>query len=106
MVAPLVAVTVTLNLPNEEETVSVEVAEVVVEDSVTLGGLSIVVARPEGTVAARLTVPENPLDPATVIVDPPEYPELIVSEDGLDETPKSGTGTMKLPTIVLRCTEQ
>ena len=76
-----------MNEPSAEETVSVEVADRRVEDSITLVELRRVVALPDGTVAARLTVPENPLDPATVIVDTPEDPELIVREDGLDETP-------------------
>ena len=66
---------------------SVEVDDVATEDSITLVELRVVVALPDGTVAARLTVPENPLDPATVIVDTPEDPELIVREEGLDETP-------------------
>jgi hypothetical protein len=76
-----------LNEPSAEETVRVEVADVAVGDSIKLVGLGVTVARPDGTVAARFTVPENPLDPATVIVDVPEDPELIVREDGLDETP-------------------
>jgi hypothetical protein len=76
-----------LNVPRGEETVRAEVAEVAVGESITLVGLAVTVARPDGTVAARLTVPENPLDPATVIVDTPEDPELIVREDGLEETP-------------------
>jgi len=76
-----------LNTPSAEETVSVEVDDVATEDSITLVELRVVVALPDGTVAARLTVPENPLDPATVIVDTPEDPELIVREEGLDETP-------------------
>jgi hypothetical protein len=75
-----------LNVPSADETVRVEVADVTVGDSITLGGFGVTVARPDGTVAARLTVPVNPLDPATVIVDTPEDPELIVREDGLDET--------------------
>lgn len=57
---PLVAVTVTLNMPRAEETVSMEVADVAVADSITLAELSMVVALPDGTVAERLTVPENP----------------------------------------------
>ncbi len=93
-VAPLVAVTVTLNEPSAEETVSVEVADAAVEDSITLVGLRMVMALPGGTVAARLTVPENPLDPATVIVDVPEAPELIVSDVGLADTVKLGAGTV------------
>jgi hypothetical protein len=59
-VDPLVAVTVTLNMPRAEETVSMEVADVAVADSITLAELSMVVALPDGTVAERLAVPENP----------------------------------------------
>ncbi len=59
-VDPLVAVTVTLNMPRAEETVSMEVADVAVADSITLAELRMVVALPDGTVAERLTVPENP----------------------------------------------
>ncbi len=94
MVAPLVAVTVTLNIPSAEEIVSVEVAEVAVGVSITLVGLGIAVARPDGTVVVRLTVPENPLDPATVSADMAEDPELIVSDVGLAEMLKLGAGTV------------
>ena len=59
-VGPLVAVTVTLNMPRADETVSMEVADVAVADSITLAELSIAVALLYGTVAERLTVPENP----------------------------------------------
>jgi hypothetical protein len=85
---------VTLNMPRAEETVSVEDAEVVVEDSVTLDGFSVAVARPDGTVVARLTVPENPLDPVTVRVEVPEDPELIVTDAGLGTMLKFGVGTV------------
>ena len=66
-----------------------EVADVVVEDSITLVGLAVTVARPDASVAAMITVPENPLDPATVIVDVPEIPELTVKDVGLADTVKS-----------------
>jgi len=78
-----------LNVPRAEETVRMEVADVVVEDSITLVGLGVTVARPDAAVAAMLTVPENPLDPATVIVDVPEIPELTVKDVGLADTVKS-----------------
>ncbi len=81
-------------MPRAEETVNVDVAEVVVEDSVTLVGLGIAVARPNGTVVARLTVPENPLYPAIVSVEVPEDPELIVSNMGLADMLKLGVGTV------------
>ena len=78
---------VTLNLPRAEDIVSVEVADVAVGDSVTLLALGATIASPEGALAVRPTVPENPLDPVTVIVDTPEDPEVIVREEGWDETP-------------------
>jgi len=81
-------------MPRAEETVSVEVAEVVVEDSVTLEGLSVAVARPDGTVVVRLTVPANPLDPATKSVEVSEDPELIVSDTGLADMLYPGAGAM------------
>ena len=48
-----------MNEPSAEETVSMEVADATVEDSITLVELRMVIARPGGTVAARLTVPER-----------------------------------------------
>jgi hypothetical protein len=80
-------------MPSAEETVSVEVAEVEVGDSITLAGNGVAVARPDGTAVARLTVPENPLDPVTVSVEVPEDPELIVTDAGLGVMLKSGTVT-------------
>jgi hypothetical protein len=94
VIVALVAVKVTLNIPSAEETVSVKVADAAVGDSIALVELSIVVAWPGGTVVARLTVPENPLDPATVIVDVPEDPEFIVKNAGLADTMKLGAGTV------------
>jgi hypothetical protein len=88
-----------LNEPSAEETVSMEVADVAVEDSITLVELRMVVARPDGTVAARLTVPENPLDPVTVRVEVPEDPELIVTDAGLGVMLKFGVGTV-IETVV------
>jgi len=94
LVAPLVAVTVTLNAPRAEETVSVEVADVAVGDSITLVELSMVVALPDGTLVTRVTVPENPLDPVTVSVEMPEDPELMVNDVGPGFMVKSGAGTV------------
>src|SRR5690349_1144419 len=94
VVPPLAAVTVTLKTPSTEETFSVEVAEVVVEDNITLVGFIVGTARPDGAVAARLTMPENPLDPVIVIVDEPEFPELIDRDVGLAATSKLGAGTV------------
>jgi hypothetical protein len=89
-----VAVTVTLNVPSGEETVSAEVADVTVGDSITLVGFRVIVALPDGEVVVRLTVPENPLDPSRVIVDIPEDAELIVRDAGLADTAKLGGGTV------------
>jgi len=94
LVAPLVAVIVTLNAPRAEETVSVEVADVAVGDSITLVELSMVVALPDGTLVTRVTVPENPLDPVTVSVEMPEDPELMVKDVGPGDMVKSGAGTV------------
>jgi hypothetical protein len=81
-------------MPSAEETVSVEVAEVVVGDSITLVGFGVAMARPDGTVVARLTVPEKPLDPVAVRVEVPEDPEVIVTDAGLGAMLKFGVGTV------------
>ncbi len=83
-----------MNIPSADETVSVEVADVAVVDSIALVRVNIVVAWPDGAVAASVTVPENPLDPMTVIVDVPEAPELIDKDVGLVDTEKLGAGTV------------
>ena len=83
-----------MNAPRAEETVSVEVADVAVGDSITLVELSMMVALPDGTLVTRVTVPENPLDPVTVSVEAPEDPELIVKDAGLGVMLKSGVGTV------------
>lgn len=71
-----------------------EVADIAVGDSITLVALRIAVALPGGTVGARFTVPENPLDPVTVSVEMPEDPELITNDPGLEAMLKSGVGTV------------
>ncbi len=54
-------------------------------ESVTLSGVSDT-PRPEGeTVAVTLTVPEKPFRLVRVIVELPEEPARISSEDGLEE---------------------
>jgi hypothetical protein len=83
-----------LKTPSAEETFSVEVAEVVVEDKVALVGFIVATARPDGALAVRLTVPENPLAPVIVMVDEPEFPELIDRDVGLVATSKLGAGTV------------
>jgi len=80
-------------LPAEPEQDRVEVALVVVELRATLVG-DRVHARPvEGeTVAARLTVPVNPPEPVTVIVEVPVAPARIVTLVGLAERLKLAGG--------------
>lgn len=90
-VEPLVAVTVALKVPSAEETVNIDVAEVVVGDSIMVEGLSVVMLLPDGTAATRLMVPENPLKPVIVRVEDAEDPELTVTAVGLETTLKSGT---------------
>jgi hypothetical protein len=94
VVTPLAPVTVMLKTPSAEETFSEEVAEVVVEVNVALVGFIVTTARPDGADAVRPTVPENPLDPVIVIVDEPEFPELIDRDVGLADTSKLGVGTV------------
>ena len=71
-----------------------EVADVAAGDSIALVRVNMVVAWPDGAVVASITVPENPLDPATVIVDVPEDPELIDKDVGLAYIEKLGAGTV------------
>ena len=74
-----------------EETVNIDVAEVVVGDSIMVEGLSVVMLLPNGTAATRLMVPENPLKPVIVRLEDAEDPELTVTAGGLETTLKSGT---------------
>src|SRR2546430_5652878 len=71
LAAPLVAVTVTLNWPSADDTVSPEVADVMVVDNVMLWGFIDTVAPPEETEAAKFTIPEKPFTPVTVTVELP-----------------------------------
>ena len=73
-----------MKVPSAEESVSIDVPEVVVEDNITLGGLSVAIPLPDGTVAARLMFPENPLELVIVRVDDPEDPELMINDSGLE----------------------
>ncbi len=91
------------------ETVSVEVAGVL-EEIVTLMGLNDGVG-PEGEMpAAKLTGPLKPLTLVKVMVEVPDEPRTIVSEEGFDLIEKSGTGggasTLKVPTMLARWIEQ
>jgi len=80
-------------LPAEPEQDRVEVALVVVELRATLVGESVHARPVEGeTVAARLTVPVNPPEPVTVIVEVPVAPARIVTLVGLAERLKLAGG--------------
>jgi hypothetical protein len=71
---------------------SVDVADGVVDDSVTLVGVRLQVSPVEGDgLAVRLTVPENPFGLETVMVDVPGVPEKTNSPGGLAPTVKSCT---------------
>lgn len=74
LAAPLVAVTVTLNWPSADDTVSPEVADVMVVDNVMLWGFIDTVAPPEETEAAKFTIPVKPFTPVTVTVELPDAP--------------------------------
>ena len=65
----LFAVTVALNVPSAEEIVSIDVAEVLVDDNATLEGFRLAVPLPEGIFADRSMFPVNPYDPVMVRVD-------------------------------------
>ena len=80
-------------MPAEPEQDRVEVALVVVELRATLVG-DRVHARPvEGeTVAVRLTVPVNPPEPVTVMVEVPVAPALMETDVGLAERVKPAGG--------------
>ena len=49
-----------LNLPSAEEMVNIDVVEAIVEDNVTLAGLSVAVPLPAGSSAESPTAPEKP----------------------------------------------
>jgi len=51
-------------------------------------------------VTLNVTVPENPLIEATVIVDVPEVPGASVRLEGLAETEKSGTPVPETVTVI------
>jgi hypothetical protein len=78
----------------EAEMVSVELAEVTVVDNATLFGLAEAL-RPEGVASVKLTVPEKPFRPLTVIGDVAEDPARTEMEVFTD-TVKSTTLTEML----------
>lgn len=82
---PLVPVTVTLKVPSAENIVNIDVAEVELEDKVTLIGLRVAVPLPNGAVAEIPMAPENPYEPAIVRVELAEEPAVAVKDIGLDE---------------------
>ena len=77
-----------MNVPDGPEHDRVEVW---LAPSVILAGVRLQV-RPAGdTASASVTVPVNPLIGATVMVEVPESPALIVTDVGLAATEKSAT---------------
>ena len=99
---PLVAVTLTLNVPVAalaDVTFRVELPAPF-EVSVIVEGLRLVVGPVGETEAAMVTVPVNELRLVTVIVDFPEDPWRMLNEVGLAERPKSGAGVTCYVTLV------
>jgi len=99
---PLVAVTLTLNVPVAalaEVTFRVELPAPF-EVSVIVEGLRLVVGPVGETEAAMVTVPVNELRLVTVIVDFPEDPWRMLNEVGLAERLKSGAGVTWYVTLV------
>ncbi len=90
---PNVAVTVTVNVEGIEE-VTVKVDELEPPGDIRmLVGLREAVKPADDTVAVRLTLPENPFMPVTVIAEFPIAPRSTMRETGLGETVKSGAAT-------------
>jgi len=88
-------------LPADPEQDRVEVPLVVVELRATLVGDSVQVRPVEGeTVSVRLTVPVNPPEPVTVMVEVPVAPALIKTLVGLAERVKAAGGLTLNVTVV------
>jgi hypothetical protein len=87
---PLVPVTVSVKVP----VLVLEVVETVsVEFAVGVTGLGSEQAAPDGQpVTARPTLPLNPFNAVTVIVEVPDPPWVSVSDVGLRDNEKSLTG--------------
>jgi hypothetical protein len=89
-------------LPADPEHDSVEVPVVVVELSATLVGDSVQARPVEGeTEAVRLTVPVNPPEPVTVMVEDPVAPASIVTLVGVADRLKAAGA----PTVYVTVTE-
>ena len=73
--------------------VSWELADVIVEFSVTLVGLRLVVSPDRREEAERLIVPENPLDPFNVMVELPDPPLVRLMNMGLADRVNAGPVT-------------
>lgn len=88
-------------MPADPEQDRVEVPLVVVELRATLVGDSVQVRPVEGeTVSVRLTVPVNPPEPVTVMVEVPVAPALIKTLVGLAERVKAAGGLTLNVTVV------
>lgn len=88
-------------MPADPEQDRVEVPLVVVELRATLVGDSVQVRPVEGeTVSVRLTVPVNPPEPVTVMVEVPVAPALIETLVGLAERVKAAGGLTLNVTVV------
>lgn len=69
--------------------------------SVTDAGFRLVPGPDGDTVADRLTVPENPPRLVSEIVDVPDEPWIIFSEEGFADIAKSGLGGCATVTVTL-----
>jgi len=79
------------------EQVRIELAETTVEEIATIAGFGVHVGPVGETNAARVTVPENPLTPVTVIiVEESEEPAGTVRDAWLADTVKSTRFTVRL----------
>jgi len=101
-IVPLLPVTVTAYcvglVPFGIVTMSMAVADLTVEESLTIPGLTLTTGPPGGALAAMDTLPDEPSPDTILIIDVFVEPWSIISEEGLDDTEKSGVGwTMKLP---------
>jgi len=101
-IVPLLPVTVTVYcagfVPFGIVTMSMAVTDLTDEESLTIPGFTLTTGPPGKALAAMDTLPDEPSPDTMLIVEVFVEPWSIISEEGLDETEKSGVGwTMKLP---------
>jgi len=101
-IVPLLPVTVTLYcagfVPFGIVTISVAVADLTVEENLTIPGLTLTTGPPGEVLVTIDTLPDEPSLDTMLIIEVLVEPWSIISEERLDETEKSGVGwTMKLP---------